>query len=100
MKFTKFSHIYKTSRCNIWWPMPAFPCLVRHFKHVHIEMLLLKTVKVAVHVSHIFIVEVTSDNRSICWFLGEVIAVTGSCETLGSWSHQKAVILHPDGNDG
>ncbi|XP_067427614.1 glycerophosphocholine phosphodiesterase GPCPD1 isoform X1 [Thunnus thynnus] len=31
---------------------------------------------------------------------GEVIAVTGSCETLGSWSHQKAVILHPDGNDG
>ncbi|XP_053192796.1 glycerophosphocholine phosphodiesterase GPCPD1 isoform X1 [Scomber japonicus] len=31
---------------------------------------------------------------------GEVIAVTGGCETLGSWSPQKAVILHPDGNDG
>lgn len=31
---------------------------------------------------------------------GEVIAVAGSCEALGNWSHQKAVILHPDGNDG
>ncbi|TDH00218.1 hypothetical protein EPR50_G00186110 [Perca flavescens] len=31
---------------------------------------------------------------------GEVIAVVGSCEALGSWSHQKAVTLHPDGNDG
>ncbi|KAM7395704.1 hypothetical protein PAMA_007125 [Pampus argenteus] len=31
---------------------------------------------------------------------GEVIAVVGSCESLGSWSHQKAVILNPDGNDG
>uniref|UniRef100_A0A4W6E0P4 Glycerophosphocholine phosphodiesterase 1 n=1 Tax=Lates calcarifer TaxID=8187 RepID=A0A4W6E0P4_LATCA len=31
---------------------------------------------------------------------GEVIAVVGSCEALGCWSHQKAVTLHPDGNDG
>ncbi|XP_054474315.1 glycerophosphocholine phosphodiesterase GPCPD1 isoform X2 [Anoplopoma fimbria] len=31
---------------------------------------------------------------------GEVIAVVGSCEALGSWSYLKAVILHPDGNDG
>uniref|UniRef100_A0A665V772 Glycerophosphocholine phosphodiesterase 1 n=1 Tax=Echeneis naucrates TaxID=173247 RepID=A0A665V772_ECHNA len=31
---------------------------------------------------------------------GEVIAVVGSCEALGSWSHQKAVTLHPTGNDG
>ncbi|KAG7240190.1 hypothetical protein INR49_027230 [Caranx melampygus] len=31
---------------------------------------------------------------------GEVIAVVGSCEALGSWSHQKAVTLHPAGNDG
>ncbi|XP_068565099.1 glycerophosphocholine phosphodiesterase GPCPD1 [Cebidichthys violaceus] len=31
---------------------------------------------------------------------GEVIAVVGSCEALGSWSHQNAVILHSDGTDG
>ncbi|XP_037606325.1 glycerophosphocholine phosphodiesterase GPCPD1 isoform X2 [Sebastes umbrosus] len=33
---------------------------------------------------------------------GEVIAVVGSCEALGSWSHEKAVTLHPAGagNDG
>ncbi|XP_041814297.1 glycerophosphocholine phosphodiesterase GPCPD1 [Chelmon rostratus] len=31
---------------------------------------------------------------------GEVIAVVGSCEALGCWSHQKAVILLPDANDG
>ncbi|XP_074472056.1 glycerophosphocholine phosphodiesterase GPCPD1 isoform X1 [Sebastes fasciatus] len=33
---------------------------------------------------------------------GEVIAVVGSCEALGSWSHEKAVPLHPAGagNDG
>ncbi|XP_070705169.1 glycerophosphocholine phosphodiesterase GPCPD1 [Pempheris klunzingeri] len=31
---------------------------------------------------------------------GEVIAVVGSCEALGSWNHQKAIILHPDANDG
>ncbi|XP_044026142.1 glycerophosphocholine phosphodiesterase GPCPD1 isoform X2 [Siniperca chuatsi] len=31
---------------------------------------------------------------------GQVIAVVGSCEALGSWNHQKAVTLHPDGNDG
>ncbi|GAA6224509.1 glycerophosphocholine phosphodiesterase GPCPD1 isoform X1 [Lates japonicus] len=31
---------------------------------------------------------------------GEVIAVVGSCEALGCWSHQNAVTLHPDGNDG
>ncbi|KAI3364535.1 hypothetical protein L3Q82_011322 [Scortum barcoo] len=31
---------------------------------------------------------------------GEVIAVVGSCEALGSWSHQKAVTLSPSGNDG
>lgn len=30
---------------------------------------------------------------------GEVIAVVGSCDALGSWSHQKAVTLHPDGSD-
>ncbi|XP_033846734.1 glycerophosphocholine phosphodiesterase GPCPD1 [Periophthalmus magnuspinnatus] len=26
---------------------------------------------------------------------GEIIAVVGSCEALGNWSHQKAVTLHP-----
>ncbi|KAM9339310.1 glycerophosphocholine phosphodiesterase GPCPD1 [Symphorus nematophorus] len=31
---------------------------------------------------------------------GEVIAVVGSCESLGSWHHQRAVTLHPDGGDG
>uniref|UniRef100_A0A671U3M4 Glycerophosphocholine phosphodiesterase 1 n=1 Tax=Sparus aurata TaxID=8175 RepID=A0A671U3M4_SPAAU len=31
---------------------------------------------------------------------GEVIAVVGSCEALGNWNHQKAVILHPGGDDG
>ncbi|KAM6906708.1 glycerophosphocholine phosphodiesterase GPCPD1 isoform 2-T2 [Lycodopsis pacificus] len=31
---------------------------------------------------------------------GEVIAVVGSCEALGSWSYQSAVILHSDGSDG
>lgn len=31
---------------------------------------------------------------------GEVIAVVGNCETLGSWSHEKAVTLYPDGSDG
>lgn len=31
---------------------------------------------------------------------GEVIAVVGSCEALGSWSYQKAVTLHPLGNEG
>ncbi|XP_047429347.1 glycerophosphocholine phosphodiesterase GPCPD1 isoform X2 [Mugil cephalus] len=30
---------------------------------------------------------------------GEVIAVVGSCEALGSWSHQKAVTLNPLGDD-
>ncbi|XP_030577161.1 glycerophosphocholine phosphodiesterase GPCPD1 [Archocentrus centrarchus] len=30
---------------------------------------------------------------------GEVFAVVGSCEALGSWSHQKAVTLHPVGDD-
>lgn len=30
---------------------------------------------------------------------GEVFAVVGSCEALGSWSHQKAVTLHPVGGD-
>ncbi|XP_070843098.1 glycerophosphocholine phosphodiesterase GPCPD1 [Chaetodon trifascialis] len=30
---------------------------------------------------------------------GEAIAVVGSCEALGSWSHQKAVTLRPDAND-
>lgn len=30
---------------------------------------------------------------------GEVIAVVGSCEALGSWSHQRAVTLHPDSNN-
>uniref|UniRef100_A0A8D0CPN1 Glycerophosphocholine phosphodiesterase 1 n=1 Tax=Sander lucioperca TaxID=283035 RepID=A0A8D0CPN1_SANLU len=37
---------------------------------------------------------------TISTFLGEVIAVVGSCEALGSWSHQKAVTLYPDGNEG
>lgn len=32
-------------------------------------------------------------------FLGEVIAVVGSCEALGSWSYQNAVVLLPDGSD-
>ncbi|XP_072218436.1 glycerophosphocholine phosphodiesterase GPCPD1 [Leuresthes tenuis] len=31
---------------------------------------------------------------------GEVIAVVGSCEALGSWNYQKAVILHSLGDDG
>ncbi|XP_034555261.1 glycerophosphocholine phosphodiesterase GPCPD1 isoform X2 [Notolabrus celidotus] len=31
---------------------------------------------------------------------GEVIAVVGSCEALGCWSHQKAVTLQPDAADG
>ncbi|XP_028252864.1 glycerophosphocholine phosphodiesterase GPCPD1-like isoform X1 [Parambassis ranga] len=31
---------------------------------------------------------------------GEEIAVVGSCEALGSWSHQKAVRLHPMGDQG
>ncbi|XP_071779464.1 glycerophosphocholine phosphodiesterase GPCPD1 [Centroberyx gerrardi] len=31
---------------------------------------------------------------------GEVIAVVGSCETLGSWCHQRAVTLQPVGDDG
>ncbi|XP_054872002.1 glycerophosphocholine phosphodiesterase GPCPD1 isoform X2 [Amphiprion ocellaris] len=31
---------------------------------------------------------------------GEVIAVVGSCEALGNWSHQKAVTLQPVGDDG
>lgn len=31
--------------------------------------------------------------------IGEVFAVVGSCEALGSWSHQKAVTLHPVGGD-
>ncbi|XP_029984308.1 glycerophosphocholine phosphodiesterase GPCPD1 isoform X1 [Sphaeramia orbicularis] len=31
---------------------------------------------------------------------GEVLAVVGSCEALGNWSHQKAVTLHPMGDDG
>ncbi|XP_010880486.2 glycerophosphocholine phosphodiesterase GPCPD1 isoform X1 [Esox lucius] len=31
---------------------------------------------------------------------GEVIAVVGSCEALGSWSHQKAVTLQPVEYDG
>ncbi|KAM3861312.1 glycerophosphocholine phosphodiesterase GPCPD1 [Diretmus argenteus] len=31
---------------------------------------------------------------------GEVIAVVGSCEALGSWCHQRAVRLHPVGDDG
>ncbi|KAM9703264.1 glycerophosphocholine phosphodiesterase GPCPD1 isoform 1-T1 [Menidia menidia] len=31
---------------------------------------------------------------------GEVIAVVGSCEALGSWNYKKAVILHPLGDDG
>uniref|UniRef100_A0A3Q3LX58 Glycerophosphocholine phosphodiesterase 1 n=1 Tax=Mastacembelus armatus TaxID=205130 RepID=A0A3Q3LX58_9TELE len=30
---------------------------------------------------------------------GEVIAVVGSCEALGSWNHQKAAILHAAGDD-
>ncbi|KAM8832605.1 glycerophosphocholine phosphodiesterase GPCPD1 isoform 1-T2 [Spinachia spinachia] len=30
---------------------------------------------------------------------GEVIAVVGSCEALGSWSYQNAVVLLPDGSD-
>uniref|UniRef100_A0A669DPL3 Glycerophosphocholine phosphodiesterase 1 n=1 Tax=Oreochromis niloticus TaxID=8128 RepID=A0A669DPL3_ORENI len=33
------------------------------------------------------------------FFIGEVFAVVGSCEALGSWSHQKAVTLHPVGGD-
>ncbi|XP_056301477.1 glycerophosphocholine phosphodiesterase GPCPD1 [Danio aesculapii] len=32
--------------------------------------------------------------------LGEVIAVVGSCETLGSWCQQKAVTLQPAEEDG
>ncbi|XP_034435629.1 glycerophosphocholine phosphodiesterase GPCPD1 [Hippoglossus hippoglossus] len=31
---------------------------------------------------------------------GELFAVVGSCEALGCWSCEKAVILHPDSNDG
>lgn len=31
---------------------------------------------------------------------GEVIAVIGSCESLGIWKYENATILHPDGNDG
>nr|XP_057912330.1 glycerophosphocholine phosphodiesterase GPCPD1 [Doryrhamphus excisus] len=31
---------------------------------------------------------------------GEVIAVVGSCESLGDWSHDKAAILHPISEDG
>ncbi|XP_066561847.1 glycerophosphocholine phosphodiesterase GPCPD1 isoform X2 [Amia ocellicauda] len=31
---------------------------------------------------------------------GEIIAVTGSCEALGSWSPQKAVVLESGGEDG
>ncbi|KAJ8009519.1 hypothetical protein DPEC_G00089720 [Dallia pectoralis] len=31
---------------------------------------------------------------------GEVIAVVGSCEALGNWSHQKAVTLEPVEDDG
>ncbi|XP_027895753.1 glycerophosphocholine phosphodiesterase GPCPD1 [Xiphophorus couchianus] len=30
---------------------------------------------------------------------GEVIAVVGSCEALGNWSYQKAVTLHPIGDE-
>uniref|UniRef100_A0A3P9PR34 Glycerophosphocholine phosphodiesterase 1 n=1 Tax=Poecilia reticulata TaxID=8081 RepID=A0A3P9PR34_POERE len=30
---------------------------------------------------------------------GEVIAVVGSCEALGNWSYQKAVTLHPLGDE-
>lgn len=33
-------------------------------------------------------------------FLGEVIAVVGSCEALGNWSYQKAVTLKPLGDEG
>lgn len=29
---------------------------------------------------------------------GEVVAVVGGCEALGSWCHQKAVILSPIGD--
>uniref|UniRef100_A0A671QUU3 Glycerophosphocholine phosphodiesterase 1 n=1 Tax=Sinocyclocheilus anshuiensis TaxID=1608454 RepID=A0A671QUU3_9TELE len=32
--------------------------------------------------------------------LGEVIAVVGSCESLGCWCHQKAVTLQPAEEDG
>lgn len=31
---------------------------------------------------------------------GEVIAVVGSCETLGKWCHQEAVTLQPTEEDG
>lgn len=31
---------------------------------------------------------------------GQVIAVVGNCEALGSWNHQRAVSLHPHGSDG
>ncbi|XP_008286179.1 glycerophosphocholine phosphodiesterase GPCPD1 [Stegastes partitus] len=31
---------------------------------------------------------------------GEVIAVVGSCEALGNWSHQEAVTLQPVGDEG
>ncbi|CAL9692072.1 unnamed protein product [Knipowitschia caucasica] len=30
---------------------------------------------------------------------GEVIAVVGSCDALGGWSHQKAITLHPSEGD-
>lgn len=32
--------------------------------------------------------------------LGQVIAVVGSCEALGSWCYYRAVILQPVGDDG
>ncbi|XP_061900937.1 glycerophosphocholine phosphodiesterase GPCPD1 [Entelurus aequoreus] len=31
---------------------------------------------------------------------GEVIAVVGSCEALGCWSHEKAATLHPHSDEG
>ncbi|XP_053344755.1 glycerophosphocholine phosphodiesterase GPCPD1 isoform X1 [Clarias gariepinus] len=44
-------------------------------------------------------IQVTLTVRGTTSF-GEVIAVVGSCETLGSWCHQKALPLQPAEEDG
>ena len=39
--------------------------------------------------------------RKMVWtFVGEVIAVVGSTEALGSWCHARAVPLQPVGDAG
>ena len=46
-------------------------------------------------------VNVKANMTSFGWFLGEVIAVVGSCDALGSWCHKRAIPLQPNvGSDG